>query len=259
MAAEQLHYDARGDGPPLVLVHGHPFDRRMWAPQLSGLAGDFRVVACDLPGYGRSPRTAGTVSMRELADAVIGLIEALALRRPVVAGLSMGGLVAMELVIARPDLVAGVALCATTAQPATAEEARRRRESADELEAGGTLALALEMAGRLFGPRARRDPDLVSFVIDMMLHAPPSGAAAAVRGRAQRPDYRPLLRRSTMPALVVAGDSDPYAPEPVVAELVGSLPNPTVVRLAGVGHLPNLEAPDAFNAALRSFAARVMP
>jgi 3-oxoadipate enol-lactonase len=258
MADSALHYDAGGGGPPLLLIHGHPFDRRMWEPQLRGLSDAFRVVAPDLPGYGRSPRTEGTVPMRRLADAVLALIGDLGLGRPVVAGLSMGGLVAMELVIAHPERIAGVALCATTAQPVTDEEARRRRASADEMEAEGMLRVTLEMAGRLFGPRARRDPDLVSFVVDMMLHAPPSGAAAAVRGRAERPDYRPLLRGLTVPALVVAGDSDPYAPEPVVEELVGALRSPTVFRLPGVGHLPNLEAPEAFNAALRSFAAEAL-
>jgi pimeloyl-ACP methyl ester carboxylesterase len=245
-----LDHDDRGWGAPIVLIHGHPFDRRMWTPQLEGLSDEFRLVAPDLPGYGRSPvPDRDKTSMRELAEAVVDLMRALELDRPVVVGLSMGGLVAMEIGVGWPELAA------TTAAPVTAEEAGRRRAAADQIDDEGMLAVTLEMAGRLFGPAARRDPALVERVIAMMLHTPPGGAAAALRGRAERPDYTALLPHLQPPSLVIAGDHDPYAPEAVVEQLVASLPEPKVVRLPGAGHLPNLEAPEAFDAALRRFAA----
>jgi pimeloyl-ACP methyl ester carboxylesterase len=113
---------------------------------------------------------------------------------------------------------------------------------------------ALQMAGRLFGPRARRDPDLVLSVLEMMLRTPPAGAAAAVRGRAKRPDYSALLGGLRVPSLVIAGEHDGYAPAEVVDQLVASLPAPDLVRIPNAGHLPNLERPDLFDAALRAFA-----
>jgi pimeloyl-ACP methyl ester carboxylesterase len=165
----------------------------------------------------------------------------------------------MELGLRHPDRVAGVALVATTAAPVTAAEADDRRAAADRIERDGILDLALDMAGKLFGPVARRDPAIVEPVVSMMLRTSPAGAAAALRGRAERPDYATLLRGLTVPALVVAGDHDAYADEAVVAQLVGALPAPEVVRLPGTGHLPNLEAPAAFDAALGAFVARVLP
>jgi 3-oxoadipate enol-lactonase len=188
---------------------------------------------------------------------VLALADRLGIGRFAVAGLSMGGLVAMELGLRAPGRVAGVALVATTAAPVTDAEAAERRATADRIERDGILDLALDMASKLFGPAARRNPDIVQPIVSLMLRTPPAGAAAAVRGRAERPDYSTLLRGLTAPALVIAGDHDAYADEAVVAQLVGALPAPKVVRLAGVGHLPNLEAPAAFDAALRAFALRV--
>ena len=255
--AVQLAYDDAGEGPAVVRVHGHPFDRRLWGPQLESLSASFRVVAPDLPGYGGSPPRGRKVPMGEFADAVCHLMDGLGIARAVIVGLSMGGLVAMELGLRAPARVDGVVLAATTAAPVTPAEAAHRRETADRIEREGMLDLALEMAAKLFGPAARRNPDIVEPVLSMMLHTPPAGAAAALRGRAERPDYRALLPGLQVPALVVAGDHDGYADEAVVAELTAALPDPDVVRLPGSGHLPNLEAPADFDEAVRRFASRV--
>jgi pimeloyl-ACP methyl ester carboxylesterase len=201
-----LAYDELGAGPALVLIHGHPFDRRMWTSQLEALSGALRVIAPDLPGYGASPPRDDPMTMAALADAVLELLDELDVHHAVAAGLSMGGLVAMELGLRDPDRIDGLVLAATTAAPVTPEEARTRRETAERLERDGMLDHALDMAGRLFGPAARRDPDLVEPVLSMMLHAQPSGAAAALRGRAERPDYSRLLRELLVPTLVIAGD-----------------------------------------------------
>jgi 3-oxoadipate enol-lactonase len=252
--AAGLAYDERGSGETIVFVHGHPFNRSMWEPQLAALAAEFRVIAPDLPGYGESPARGETNTMRELADSIVALLDALDVGRAVVVGLSMGGLIAMELGLNYPERVAGVVLAATTAAPLAPGEADTRRAAAAEMEANGMLTTALEMSARLFGPAARRDPAIVGAIFQMMISASPAGAAAALRGRAERPDYSSLLPALSVPALVIAGDQDSYAPQPVIDQLVGSLPEPELVLLEGVGHLPNLEQPGLFNAAVRAFA-----
>jgi 3-oxoadipate enol-lactonase len=255
-SAGSLAHDDRGSGQPVVLIHGHPFDRRMWAPQLEALSGDFRLLAPDLPGYGASPPGPRKITMRELADAVLGLMDAVEIGRAAIVGLSMGGLVAMELALAHPERVDGLVLAATTAAPVTTDEAEARRAQADEIERDGMLATALEMAGRLFGPEARKNPELLSTVFTMMVSTPPAGAAAALRGRAERPDYSTLLRELGVSSLVIVGDHDSWAPEAVTEQLVASLPDAELRRFPGAGHLPNLEDPERFNTALRAFAGR---
>jgi len=251
-----LAHDDRGAGRAIVFVHGHPFSRRMWAPQLESLSDAFRIVAPDLPGYGESPQRGSIVSMRELADAVVELLDAIEVDQATIVGLSMGGLVAMELGLGHADRVDGLVLAATTAAPITKEEAEARLRTAAQIDANGILDHTLEMAGRLFGPAARRDPAVVTPVLAMMLATPPAGAAAALRGRAERPPYHELLRGLRVPALVIAGEEDGYSTAEVTDQLVAALPDPQVLRLPGVGHLPNLEAQETFDAAVRAFVER---
>lgn len=257
MRPSTLAHEDRGDGPAIVFLHGHPFSRAMWAPQIEALSDEFRVIAPDLPGYGESPPRERVMPMRRFADAVVELLDGLEVPRATFAGLSMGGLVAMELGIGYPERVDGLVLAATTAAPPSEEDADRRRGAAADIDAHGMLAHTAEMLPRLFGPTASGDPEITAPIVETMLRTNPSGAAAALRGRAERPDYERLLRALRPPALVVAGDRDAYSTKEVTAQLVAALPAPEVLILPGVGHFPNLEAPHEFNRALRAFAGRV--
>lgn len=240
-----------GDGPCIVLVHGHPFNRSMWAPQVAALHARFRVVAPDLRGYGESPVSPGIVEMATLADDVWSTLDALALDAVAVVGLSMGGLVAMEMASGQPERVWALGLVATTAEPITDGERSDRLMLADRIEEVGIAPLVERMAPDLLGPDV--DPALARQVRAMMVATDPRGAAAAMRGRAVRPDYRPCLRALDVPSFVCTGTRDPWSTEAVTRELVASLASPRTVTLPDVGHMPNLERPEEFNAELARF------
>jgi len=91
VTAVDLAHDDAGEGPVVVFIHGHPFNRSMWAPQLAALRDSFRVIAPDLRGYGDSPVTAGTVPMAQLAADVRHLLDTKGIATAALAGLSMGG------------------------------------------------------------------------------------------------------------------------------------------------------------------------
>jgi 3-oxoadipate enol-lactonase len=247
----ELAYDDAGAGECVVLVHGHPFDRTLWDPQLPALSQSFRVIVPDLRGFGRSPVTAGKVTMREYAQDIEELLDKLGIVKAAVVGLSMGGLVAMELATAHPERYWALGLITTTAEPPSPHDFITRNGRATETEEHGTSVLVAYMHTGVYGPNC---PPAVRTKVDaMMADAPPAGAAAALRGRAERPDYRPLLKELDLPALVLTGSADPWSNEKVTAEIVASLQRPELVTIDGVGHLPNLEAEAAFNAALIKF------
>ena len=257
MPPVDLAHDDAGDGPAVVLIHGHPFNRSMWAPQLAALRDRFRVIVPDLRGYGDSPVTPGTVPMARLAADVSHLLDGKGIATAAVVGLSMGGLVTMELAAAQPDRWWACGFIATTAARITETERAARLASARTLDEQGMRPVAEEMAARLFGPET--GPELKASIMAMMLATNPAGAAAAVRGRAERPDYQPTLTTLRVPALVLTGDHDSYSTAEITRELAGCLPAPEVVLLKGIGHLPNLEQPEEFNQHLLSFLTRALP
>ena len=246
-----LAYDDAGSGDCVVLIHGHPFDRTLWEPQLEALRGGFRVLAPDLRGFGRSPVTPGRVTMREYAADIEELLDGLGITRAAVVGLSMGGLVTMELTVTQPERYWALGLVATTVEPPGPQDRETRYERAEAVEHNGMGVLVDYMHTGLYSPAC--PPAARARVDAMMAAAPPAGAAAALRGRAERPDYRPLLATLGIPAFVCAGTADPWSTPAVTAEIVSCLKRPEVVVIDGVGHLPNLEAEAEFNEALGTF------
>lgn len=253
----RLAYDDAGTGECVVLIHGHPFDRTLWEPQLAALRASFRVLAPDLRGFGRSPVTPGRVAMREYAADIEELLGELGIARAAAVGLSMGGQVAMELAVASPERYWALGLVATTAEPPSAQDLRTRDERADATESRGMGVLVDYMRTGLYSPAC--PPAIRARVDAMMAAAPAAGAAAALRARARRPDYRPLLAALGIPALVVAGTADPWSNAEVTAEIVASLKRPELLVIDGCGHLPNLEAEAEFNEALLAFLNRHSP
>ena len=253
----ELACDDIGAGPCVVLIHGHPFDRSLWQPQMEMLASEFRVVAPDLRGFGASPVTPHFVGLREYAEDVEELLERFGIERAAVVGLSMGGLVAMDLVTTHPERWWALGLVATTAQPVTTLERSVRRKRADLIERDGIQPLVDYMHTGLYGSRAT--PAARSRVDAMMAGASPTGAAAALRGRAERPDYRSRLAELDIPSLVCTGSEDPWSDERVTSEIMDHLRDPELFIVDGAGHLPNLEADEFFTYRLLAFLAQHAP
>ncbi|NEB76792.1 alpha/beta fold hydrolase, partial [Streptomyces sp. SID14478] len=189
-----LRYDDAGptQGVVVVLVHGHPFDRTRWRPQAASLAeAGYRVLTPDLRGYGASDVTAGSVLLSRFADDVAALLDHLGVERAVLGGVSMGGQIAMEFHLRHARRTRALVLSDTSAPPETAEGKAFRHALADRLLAEGMGGYADEVIGKMLAAyNVTAMPDVAAHVLHMMRATDPRGAAAALRGRAERPDYR---------------------------------------------------------------------
>lgn len=249
----RLDYDDTVAGrTALLLVHGHPFDRSMWGPQRRAAEqAGWRVIVPDLRGYGASQVTPRIVTLETFARDLATLVLALGIGRVVVGGLSMGGQIAMEFCRLFPERVAGLLLAATFAQAETAEGKVQRNNTADRLETEGMAAYADETLPKMLAPETLRDrPELARTVLQMMQSAPPAGAAAALRGRAERPDYSEVLARLKVPTLIAAGDRDAFTTRSDAEHMHRLIPGSRLVWMEGIGHMPNLEAEEPFNEAM---------
>lgn len=246
-----------GDGPPLLLVHGHPFDRSMWGPQVAALGGR-RVIAPDLRGYGKTTVVPGVTGLDVFARDLAGLLDLLGVGRVTLCGLSMGGQIVLEFHRLFAGRVAGLVLADTFAQGETPEGKRERNERADRLLREGMAGYAQEVLDSMVAPaNVAALPEVAAHVLRMMRDAPPEGAAAALRGRAERPDYTGMLAGIAVPTLVVVGRDDAFTPVADAAYLHERIPGSRLAVIEGAAHLPNLERPADFNRELRGLLAEV--
>lgn len=252
-----IAYDDVGEGEVVVLVHGHPFDRTMWSPQVDAIVGSGRrVITPDCRGYGHSQVVAGVTTLSEFAADVLALLDVLAVGRATFVGLSMGGQIVMELCVRAPERVMGVVLADTSPDVDHRAHRANRMRAADELVRRGMTGYVDDTIDRMLGPTTMASrPDVVAHVRSMMLATPPAGAAAALRGRALRREYVSTLEQLEAPALVVVGSDDSFVSLADAQRLHGLMPHSRLAVIGDAGHLPNLERPDAFNAALVEFLA----
>ncbi len=254
-ATISISYDDVGSGEPVVLVHGHPFNRSMWYPQAGFLAElGFRVISPDLRGYGDSSVLPGKSTLEEFARDIAGLLDHLQLPAAALCGLSMGGQIVLEFARLFPARVLALVLADTSAPAETAGGVRLRHATADRLLAAGMAGYAAEVLPKMIRPETiRRRPDVAAHIAGMMRGTSPQGAAAALRGRAERPDYVSMLAELAVPALVLVGSDDEFTPVADAELIADSIPGATLTVIPGAAHLPNLEQPAAFNRALGPF------
>ncbi len=258
---------------PLVLLHGFPLDRRMWDDVVGLLPGDRPVLALDLPGLGASPSgedvaealgRAGEVSLEVAADAVASTLADLDVDSAVVAGLSMGGYVAMALAERHPDLVAGLALLDTKSTADAPQAVANRLRIADAVVAETSLEPVLGMRTTLLGETDRTlRPDLVARLEQWILDQGPAGVAWSQRAMAARPDRTGVLEAFPRPSVVVVGDEDELSPVDAAEHMDRALAldvddalRVELTVLPRVGHMSTIEAPEPVAIALSALSAK---
>jgi len=240
----QMHYEVTGSGPNLLLLHGLGSSAEDWEYQRDACAMHHRVVACDLRGHGRSERPDGPYSIAGFATDVAALVDALAIERIHVVGISMGGMVALQLAADRPDLIDRLVIV----------------NSAGEVVPSGLqwLAVFQRLAiTRVFGlPRMGR-------VVARKLF--PSEAQRELRetfasrfGRNDKHAYlnsvhaivgwsvRERLSAIDAPTLWVSGDRD-YTPVSVKEPFVAEMPDAQLRVVSDSGHATPMDQPGVFN------------
>ncbi|MDP9280990.1 MAG: alpha/beta hydrolase [Chloroflexota bacterium] len=236
----------------LVLIHAFPLSGAMWEHERRALrdAAD-PIIAPSLPGFGGTAVPRGDLTMDDYADSIVAAMDAAKIERAAVAGLSMGGYVAFALWRRHRDRVERLFLADTRAEADTEDARDKRLRLAALIREHGIEALLKTPPQWLRTGSPHWDP-----LLKMIRTQPPEAVAQGSIAMAHRPDSRPDLPTIDVPTAVVVGEHDAITPLEMSQAMSSEIPGATLSIIPGAGHIANLEASTAFEAALRAWLRR---
>lgn len=238
----------------VVFIHGVGGSARVWQPQVETFrAAGYTPLALDLPGYGGRPAIE-RIDFEEFSEDVEAQIARAGLQRPVLVGHSLGGMIAQTMLRRKPDGYQAVVLVGTSPAFGRPEGEFQKKFVADRLAplaSGKSMPeLAAGMINEIIGPAP--DPEGRKLAVASMAAVPASTYRACVEAIVMF-EERANLGQIRVPVLCLVGEFDRNAPAPMMERMAAKIAGAKFVVLPGLGHLPNLENPAAFDAAVLGF------
>jgi len=268
----ELYYEEHGSGYPLLLIMGLAADSMAWLFQVPEFSKHYRTIVFDNRGVGRSSKPPGPYTISQMADDTAGLLDVLGIAQTHVVGVSMGGMIAQELVLRHPRLVRGLVLACTYPEP-DADIERQRQFSVQELggkvSAGGDIQIDL----KAFDPMAffqqllplafnqefieKELPKIMPLFAGALQYGFSMEAILGQVAAVMSHKATDRLHQIGAPTLVITGDADRLVPPANSEILAKHIPGARLVKIPGGSHGFNFETPDIFNREVLSFLASV--
>lgn len=243
----RLHYETSGEGFPFVLVHANPFDRRLWLYQVAHFSTFFRVINVDLRGYGYSDKPTRRTSIAEMSEDVVAICRQEGVEQAVVAGISVGGVMALQLGLDHPDMFKALILVGCSSRPGDRYQHRIDGYSKGVAEFHRLHLESLVSPG--FG-----ESRLGRYLLDCFTEGDDelSGPAIVEIFKAlQDRDQTGRLSELKMPVLVINGEWDNSRQRS--EEMSRNIQGAVHCMVPGAGHACCLEDPAAFDAHVIEF------
>jgi pimeloyl-ACP methyl ester carboxylesterase len=241
----------------LVLIHGFPLSGHIWEPQFVLSENGWRVIVPHLRGFDEGAAGRSATSMDDYAGDIIDLLDSLHIEQAVIGGLSMGGYVTFALLRNAPAYFQGLLLADTRPQADAPEGRQGRERMIATVRDKGPSAVADDMLPKLLGDSTRREhPGLVEEVRAIIMSNGAETIAGALTAMMNRPDSTPTLRTVKLPTLIIVGEEDTLTPPQLSVEMHNAIAGSELVRIAGAGHMSNMERPGQFNDAVARFLSR---
>lgn len=258
LAHSTWRWTEKGSGTPVVWIHGFPLSARVYDAQTS-IEG-VRHILPDLPGFGDSPAPSAPLSIDDYAGGILAIMDAAGVRSAVVAGLSMGGYVALAVARLAMERLCGLILIDTKETPDSDAARQGRMDSIEKVETAGTGSVIEGMLPKMLTEQtAREKRETVDQVRTIMESASAEGVKAAFRAMAERPDASAVLPRIEVPTLVIVGREDSITPPSDSERMRQAIPGAELVLIDKAAHLSNLENAEEFNRAAAKFLAGIEP
>ena len=243
-----LFYKESGKGKPLLLLHGFPLDHSIWDEVITLLDGQYRVIAPDLRGHGRSKASSDKFTIHDMALDVMQLLDDLKAKSAVVAGHSMGGYVALELYRNFQETFNKICLISSHVFEDSAEKKQARMESVDKIKHFGPAGALSNMPDLL-----TKDSQIKDRCRSMIGKMDGVGAAGAQYAMAHRTSSEKLWKDMPINQLIIAGNADQIIPIDISRKMSNISSHCSLIEVENAGHLPMWEEPVVVADALRKF------
>ena len=249
-----IFLDGDDKKPPIIFVHGFPFDHFMWDGQVKALGGDYYCIRYDIRGLGSSPAGDGQFTMEMFVDDLEKIIEELKLTKPILCGLSMGGYISLRAIERIQEKFSALILC-DTKSAADDNEGRLKRASAiKQINFGEFNGFIESFVTNCFGEKFVRENNAeYKKVISRSKKNNPSGVKGCLLAMACRTDTTSYLSKIKIPTLVVCGSEDKLTPPSAMKLMADQIPNSKFITVEGAGHMIPIENPQLVNKLIKDF------
>jgi 3-oxoadipate enol-lactonase len=250
-----LCFDDFGEGQmPIIFIHGFPFNKSTWQPQMTFFQKTHRVIAYDIRGFGASLAGKEKASITLFADDLVRFMDALEIEKAIVCGLSMGGYILLNAVQRYPDRFEAIILADTQCIPDTEMVREKRSETILHIEANGLKMFADGFIKNVFTPHSLDSKkEIVEMTRKIMLDTPPETVTGALTALAERAEMCTLLKEIFIPTLIICGREDMVTPFAQSESMHTEIAHSVLHIIEKAGHLSNLEQPKMFNKAIEDF------
>ena len=252
-----LSYDDIGEGAiPIIFLHGFPFDKSMWAGQLDFLRSGYRVIACDIRGFGKSHITHRLDELEAIADDVVVFMSKLNIYKAIICGLSMGGFIALNAQKRFHDRFEALILCDTQCIADTPEVNAKRYKTIDEINTNGVTGFNEGFIKSVFHKDSLTGKkEIVEKVRGVVFSNSQQIITMGLKALAERAETCSTLDEIDIPTLIVCGREDVVTPLAQSESMHKAIEGSILQVIDDAGHVSNLEQPFEFNKHLYDFLA----
>lgn len=238
----------------IIFIHGFPFNKNSWRPQLESLEDHITGIAVDVRGHGLSTSGHGFFSIDVFAKDLIAFISRLNLEKVVLCGVSMGGYIALRMYQLIPEKIEGLIFSDTHPKADDNATKQKRFDSIQAILRHGRRPFSLGFIDNLFAKiTVEENQEVVELIKSSIRRNSIQSICTTMLALASRTDTSELLDNITVPTLLIRGAEDKITPKGLMDEMGQRIPEAKYIEIEHAGHLPNLEQPLAFNREMNSF------
>jgi 3-oxoadipate enol-lactonase len=246
--------EGKPGGTPVVFIHGFPFDKRMWENQFDFFKEQYRVIAYDVRGHGNTPSGTGKFTMDKFAEDLLLFMDGLQISKANICGLSMGGYIALNAIMKKPNRIASLILCDTQCSADSEEGIKKRMDTVASIREKGLVEYAKDSIMKLFSETSLvGNQDAVRFIEQTILHTPVATICNTLMALAGRRETCSSLHLINIPVFIMVGEVDQITPLAASQKMQDGIPGSILQVIEHAGHLSNLENPESFNRHLKKF------